>query len=228
MSVGISPAQTFCFMQNRSLGRAILSWNTPPLADSPDWTPVWGYVVDAQIQFAEYRGVHRCLVPVANRCERRAAFAVSRLRAEFGATIGAFSNLHVCFFCSASGSLRFRRSGWSQLNRRPSQQAGRFWGGLRVGEVHSLVQSSKPGTSAILKNCEISCNDSRQSCTTSRTEFNEENRRCHKRCNSTSTRWSGAAGSHTPIKDLPLEPGGIHFSKRPPPGPLKQWSAKTR
>ena len=30
--------------------RAILSWNSPPPPDSPDWTPLWGNVLDTQIQ----------------------------------------------------------------------------------------------------------------------------------------------------------------------------------
>lgn len=31
------------------LVRAILSWNSPPPPDSPDWTPLWGNVLDTQI-----------------------------------------------------------------------------------------------------------------------------------------------------------------------------------
>jgi len=31
------------------LVRAILSWNSPPPPDSPEWTPVWGNVLDTQI-----------------------------------------------------------------------------------------------------------------------------------------------------------------------------------
>lgn len=30
--------------------RAILSWNSPPPPDAPDWTPLWGNVLDTQIQ----------------------------------------------------------------------------------------------------------------------------------------------------------------------------------
>jgi len=30
--------------------RTILSWNSPPPADSPDWTPLWGNVLDTQIE----------------------------------------------------------------------------------------------------------------------------------------------------------------------------------
>jgi len=50
VSLGISPKEDFCFEQNLPLVRAILSWNTPPPANTPAWTPVWGDVVDAQIQ----------------------------------------------------------------------------------------------------------------------------------------------------------------------------------
>lgn len=30
--------------------RATLSWNTPPPPDTPDWTPLWGSVVETEIQ----------------------------------------------------------------------------------------------------------------------------------------------------------------------------------
>lgn len=30
--------------------RAILSWNSPPPADAPDWTPVWGNVLESDMQ----------------------------------------------------------------------------------------------------------------------------------------------------------------------------------
>jgi len=32
--------------------RAILSWNSPPPPDAPDWTPLWGSVLDTQIHSA--------------------------------------------------------------------------------------------------------------------------------------------------------------------------------
>ncbi|HEX4756618.1 MAG TPA: hypothetical protein VH308_01510 [Terracidiphilus sp.] len=54
VSVGIGPAQTFCFMQKPPLVRAILSWNSPPPADTPEWAPVWGNVIEAQIQIPEF------------------------------------------------------------------------------------------------------------------------------------------------------------------------------
>ncbi len=50
----ISPPEGFCFFENLPKARAILSWNTPPPANSPDWAPVWGDVVDVQIQIAGF------------------------------------------------------------------------------------------------------------------------------------------------------------------------------
>ena len=50
----INPAEGFCFFQNLPLVRAILSWNTPPPAGMPNWTPIWGNVVEAQIQIAGF------------------------------------------------------------------------------------------------------------------------------------------------------------------------------
>jgi hypothetical protein len=48
----ISPAETFCFFESLPTVRAILSWNTPPPANTPAWTPIWGNVLDVQIQIA--------------------------------------------------------------------------------------------------------------------------------------------------------------------------------
>ncbi|HEY1983962.1 MAG TPA: hypothetical protein VGG85_01050 [Terracidiphilus sp.] len=50
VTLQISPKEEFCFVQNLPLARAILSWNSPPPANAPNWTPVWGNIVDAQIQ----------------------------------------------------------------------------------------------------------------------------------------------------------------------------------
>ena len=50
VSVGISPALTQCFLDRPPLVRTILSWNTPPPADAPDWIPMWGDVLDARIR----------------------------------------------------------------------------------------------------------------------------------------------------------------------------------
>lgn len=56
ITMRIGPARTFCFMQRLPLVRAILSWNAAPPANAPEWTPVWGNVLDAQIQIDEFSG----------------------------------------------------------------------------------------------------------------------------------------------------------------------------
>jgi hypothetical protein len=50
VTLSINPPEEFCFIQNLPKARAILSWNTPPPAATPGWTPVWGNVVDVNIQ----------------------------------------------------------------------------------------------------------------------------------------------------------------------------------
>lgn len=42
--------EDFCFVDNLPQVRAILSWNYDPPANTPDFIPVWGNVVDATIQ----------------------------------------------------------------------------------------------------------------------------------------------------------------------------------
>lgn len=54
LTAKIGPAQTFCFMRRLPRVRAILSWNAAPPADAPEWTPVWGNVLEAQIQLDEF------------------------------------------------------------------------------------------------------------------------------------------------------------------------------
>lgn len=49
IAVGIGSASTLCSLERLHMVRTILSWNAPPPADSPDWTPVWGDVLDAQL-----------------------------------------------------------------------------------------------------------------------------------------------------------------------------------
>jgi len=50
VTLPISPIEEFCFIRNLPLARAILSWNSAPPAATPGFIPVWGNVVDAQIQ----------------------------------------------------------------------------------------------------------------------------------------------------------------------------------
>ena len=50
VTLSIDPVEEFCFIQNTPKARAILSWSSPPPAGSPNWTPVWGNVLDVNIQ----------------------------------------------------------------------------------------------------------------------------------------------------------------------------------
>jgi hypothetical protein len=45
----ISPEKRPCWKPNQILARAILSWNVPPPPNSPNYVPVWGNHVDANI-----------------------------------------------------------------------------------------------------------------------------------------------------------------------------------
>lgn len=45
-----SPIRRLCFSENAVKVRAILSWNVPPPANSPNFTPVWGNRVDVVVQ----------------------------------------------------------------------------------------------------------------------------------------------------------------------------------
>jgi hypothetical protein len=50
VTLNINPPEKFCFIENLPLVRAILSWNDPPPANTPDFPPVWGNVKEAHIQ----------------------------------------------------------------------------------------------------------------------------------------------------------------------------------
>jgi hypothetical protein len=55
-SLKINPKRRLCFVDNHlMLVRAILSWNNPPPANAPNWTPVWGGVRDATVQIEPRR-----------------------------------------------------------------------------------------------------------------------------------------------------------------------------
>lgn len=45
-----SSFKKFCLFENIVKVRAILQWNAPPPANSPNYTPVWGNVVNVQVQ----------------------------------------------------------------------------------------------------------------------------------------------------------------------------------
>jgi hypothetical protein len=50
VSIPIGGGQDICFLQDLPRVRAILSWNCPPPAGDANWVPVWGNVMDADIQ----------------------------------------------------------------------------------------------------------------------------------------------------------------------------------
>lgn len=50
VTLNITPAEYFCFAPNLPLVRAILSWNNPPPANTPNFAPHWGNVAEARIQ----------------------------------------------------------------------------------------------------------------------------------------------------------------------------------
>ena len=50
VSLDIKPKRRFCFQDNLIKARAILSWNVPPPANTPNYQPVWGEVHNTDIQ----------------------------------------------------------------------------------------------------------------------------------------------------------------------------------
>lgn len=50
VSLTIDSARKWCGIENLPKVRAILSWNNPPPANDPSFTPVWGNVLEAYIQ----------------------------------------------------------------------------------------------------------------------------------------------------------------------------------
>ncbi len=53
VAVGISPTLTLCFLDRLPVVRVVLSWNAAPPAEKPDWIPVWGDVLNAQLRLGE-------------------------------------------------------------------------------------------------------------------------------------------------------------------------------
>ncbi len=50
VTLTINPPEKFCTIENLPKVRAILSWNNPPPANTPNFIPVWGNVKEAHIQ----------------------------------------------------------------------------------------------------------------------------------------------------------------------------------
>jgi hypothetical protein len=55
VTLDITPTEYFCFTPNLPLVRAILSWNNPPPANTPGFSPHWGNVLEARIQIGPRR-----------------------------------------------------------------------------------------------------------------------------------------------------------------------------
>jgi hypothetical protein len=55
VSLLIKPAHKFCIFTNRALVRAILSWNVPPPANTPNFPPVWGDVHNTHVLIEPFK-----------------------------------------------------------------------------------------------------------------------------------------------------------------------------
>ncbi len=55
VSLKVDPKRKLCFFDSLIQVRAILSWNNPPPANQPNWTPIWGNVEEATIQIEPRR-----------------------------------------------------------------------------------------------------------------------------------------------------------------------------
>jgi hypothetical protein len=55
VSLLIKPAHKFCTFTNRALVRAILSWNVPPPANTPNYLPVWGDVHNTHVLIEPFK-----------------------------------------------------------------------------------------------------------------------------------------------------------------------------
>jgi hypothetical protein len=55
VTLKVNPRKLFCTSANLPMVRAILQWNSPPPANSPNFVPVWGNVVDTHIQIGSRR-----------------------------------------------------------------------------------------------------------------------------------------------------------------------------
>lgn len=55
VSLAVDPKRKGCLKEQLIQVRAILSWNNPPPANQPSWSPIWGNVVEATVQVAPRR-----------------------------------------------------------------------------------------------------------------------------------------------------------------------------
>ena len=55
VTLNIDPSHKFCNFEHLPNVRAILSWDDPPTPNDPNFTPVWGNTMEAQIQIEPYK-----------------------------------------------------------------------------------------------------------------------------------------------------------------------------
>jgi hypothetical protein len=67
VNLAIKPRKDCCLILNTPRVRAILSWNTAPPAEEPNWLPVWGNVAETTIQVMSPHFTQLCsLLPMSS------------------------------------------------------------------------------------------------------------------------------------------------------------------
>ena len=69
VTLQINPTNEFFPVENLARVRAILSWNSPPPAGTPHWTPLWGNVVDTEIEVDDFE--RNTLTPLRTEAQAR-------------------------------------------------------------------------------------------------------------------------------------------------------------
>lgn len=64
VSLDIDPKKKWCAIQNLPKVRGILSWNNPPPANDPNFTPIWGNLLNVRIQIEPLK-----LIPIVEMME---------------------------------------------------------------------------------------------------------------------------------------------------------------
>jgi hypothetical protein len=75
VSLPIRPNEEFRILHHLPKVRAILSWNTPPPADLPNWTPVWGNVLDGRVQINGLNSIVLSALLFEDRVQQRERIA---------------------------------------------------------------------------------------------------------------------------------------------------------
>lgn len=146
VTLNISPKELFCFEQNLPLARAILSWNSPPPANTPGWKPVWGDVVDAQIQIG---GLHIIPLPVFLDGANLKLSDEMKQAIDMGQTIDAAkpkalspADLHALYAGTSVPQHRYLAPALAAAVNAPAPAlSATFFGGLAGVDVSGLVGS---------------------------------------------------------------------------------------